>query len=447
MMKKRTMAAIAGILLLAGGASAAYLASPTIHKGNDGEAPELGRTGDYSIGTYSESLPLPDRTEITAWGAISGSLSPVERSVDIRFWYPSATGTSGEPAQYRHDIEYPGEDDVPVSTQGIAIEGAAPLADERFPLVIMSHGYGGWNAHYSNLAEHLASRGYIVASISHGDAPVNGITSFYLSFGNVLADRSHDQRQVYDALMARAENGETRLGNSIDPQKVALIGYSMGGFGALASAGASYVYDGQSMSNLPTAQQEKLTALTAKPLPLKAMIAFAPWGGQPDNRVWSADSLAKINMPVMLVAGNQDDVVNYQEGVRWLFDNIGGADRHLLTYREARHNIVGNDFDVSDTPAFRAAEYLKEPVWRQERLNMINQHFVTAFLDLHVKGEVEKAEYLDVPVPDSNASAWEIGFGEQLNGRFAGPEEKDHWRGFQRRWAVGIDLERKPAGE
>ncbi len=57
-MRKRTVAiGIAG-LLVAGGAVGAYIVSPTVHAGQIGEAPELGRTGEYAIGTFEKNFAL-----------------------------------------------------------------------------------------------------------------------------------------------------------------------------------------------------------------------------------------------------------------------------------------------------------------------------------------------------------------------------------------------------
>ncbi|MEL7218204.1 MAG: dienelactone hydrolase, partial [Pseudomonadota bacterium] len=75
------------------------------------------------------------------------------------------------------------------------------------------------------------------------------------------------------------------------------------------------------------------------------------------------------------------------------------------------------------------------------------QHFVAAFLDLHLKGESDKASYLDVPTVNANESTWQTSFGEQLNGKYAGDGEPEHWRGFQRRWAAGLELVSKPVGQ
>ena len=438
-MKKRHIAAIIGSLLLVGAGTAAYVASPTVHGGSDGEAPELGRPGEYQVGTMVKTFDLEGRTKITAWGAVSGNLADTERQLDVRFWYPAEIKPGTRPAEYSHQMRLPGKEPIPLVIKGRAIPGATALSDQKYPLVLMSHGFGGWDTQFSNLAEHIASHGYVVASINHKDAPVDGVTSFLLSFGNVLVNRTLDQRQILDQILKDAANEEVYAAQ-IDRENIALIGYSMGGYGAIASSGASYDFSIEPMSNVPDAAQKTMRDAAATPLPVKALVAFAPWGGQPDNRAWTVESLSKIKQPVLFISGNQDDVVNFKDGVTWLFENMTESDRYMLVYREARHNIVGNKFDLPEDSAFAASEFLKEPVWRSDRINAINQHFVTAFLDLHLKGDADKVGYLNVPVQDSNTGTWPIGFGEQLNGKLAGPDQKNHWRGFQKRWAVGLEM-------
>lgn len=446
-MKKRHIFIGAVALLAVGVGATAYVISPTVHPGQGGEAPELGRTGEYSIGTVEREFLLPDRTTITAWGALTGDLDSKERKLSVRIWYPSQETSDEPPAKYVHQMNLAGKDPFDITSNGIAISGATTLKGGKFPFVLMSHGYGGWSTQFSNLGEHIASRGYVVASIDHGDQLADGVTSALLSFGNVLVDRTLDQRQIMNLFLEEAKGTATGYAALIDTDKLGLIGYSMGGYGAIASAGAPYVFDSDLMSNIPETAQNSLKESTTKPLPIKALITFAPWGGQPDNRVWSAETLGNINIPALIISGNQDDIVNYDEGVTWLFENMKNSDRYLLTYREARHNIVGNEFQVSDDMIFSALEFLREPVWRSDRLNAINQHFVTAFLDWKLKDDTDKASYLNVPTEDSNKSEWPVSFGEQLNGKLAGPEEDGYWRGFQRRWAAGLEMRHADAGE
>ncbi len=446
-MKKRYVALSALALLGIGAGTAAYVASPTVHEGMDGETPELGRYGEYQVGTEEAVFSLPGRLTFTKLGLASGQVEEHVRELKVRMFYPASAASGAEPITYEHTMMPPAMEPVSLEYTGRAFAGAEPLSDQQFPLVVMSHGFNGWSTQFSNLAEHIASRGYVVASIDHGDMRIEGVTDFLYSFTKVLVDRSLDQRQVLGELVSRSASGQTGVYSAIDPEHIAVIGYSMGGYGALATAGGDYDYDSETFGQVPEAAMAQLRETVSDDAGVDAVVAFAPWGGQPDNRVWSAETLGQITAPVLLVAGSEDDVSNYEDGISWIFDQLTGTARHMLVYREARHNTVGNDFAVPDDAPFRVAEFLAEPVWRQDRINGINQHFVAAFLDLHLKGDADKASYLDVPAPNSNDSAWETSFGEQLNGKFAGPDEAEHWRGFQNRWAVGLDLLRKPAGE
>ncbi|MBV7265181.1 alpha/beta hydrolase family protein [Erythrobacter ani] len=335
--------------------------------------------------------------------------------------------------------------------EGRAHPDAPALRAEQFggklPLVIMSHGFNGWSTQFSTLAEHIASRGYVVASIDHADRKLEGATDFIHSFANVLASRSLDQRQVISQILSSADANQTGPYALIDTDRIGLIGYSMGGYGAIATAGGDYDYESGTFDTVPDAALEPVRASASEDAGIDALIAFAPWGGAPDNRVWSADTLAQVTAPVLIVAGNQDDVSGFDNGISWIFDSMTGTDRRMLVFREARHNIVGNAFQQSTDVPFQAIEFVNEPVWRQDRINGINQHFVAAFLDLHLKGDAAKAAYLDVPTQNSNDSQWETSFGEQLNGKLAGDDEPEHWRGFQRRWALGLDMYSTMAGE
>ena len=445
-MKKRHIALAALALVGVGAGTAAYVAAPTVHEGAPGEVPELGRAGDYAVGTQDMAFALPDRLTFGKLDMATGGTQSETRELMVRMYYPAAEA-GPEPITYTHTMEPPDMEPVTLEYTGSAFSDAAALDKGQFPLVIMSHGFNGWSTQFSNLAEHIASRGYVVASIDHADRKLEGATDFIHSFAQVLASRSLDQRQITAQILERNATDDGGIFGLIDPEHTGLIGYSMGGYGALASAGADYDYESSTYDAVPSDAMAPVRAEAAKPAPFDALVTFAPWGGQPDNRVWSAAGLADISVPVLLVAGSEDDVSNYSEGVRWIFDNLTGTNRHMLVYRDARHNIVGNAFDLPVDAPFRAVEFVNEPVWRKNRINGINQHFVAAFLDLTLKGDAQKAAYLNVPTVNSNDGAWDVSFGEQLNGTMAGDDQPDYWRGFQRRWALGMEMHRKAAGE
>lgn len=448
-MKKKTallsLLLVVGVGVGVGAGAVTYALSPTIHEGKMGEAPELGRPGNFQIGTSVTDYSLTDRLSLTAWGAVSGNMQEENRNLSVRFWYPAETDNGIEPVAYSHVMKPIGQELVEITYQGRAGTNAKPLADQKFPLIIMSHGFGGWNTQFSNLGEHLASRGYVVASIEHADQPVESVSSFLLSFGNVLISRMLDQRQILEAILKQAGTSESGPLSQIDPEQVGLIGYSMGGYGAISTMGAPYSFEADPMANIPDQAKLAMEEMQTTPSAVDAFVTIAPWGGQPENRVWMADGLAKIDKPLLIISGSQDDVVNHQEGVKWLFDNLKNTDRHMLVFREARHNIAGNDFEIPEDSPFQISEFLKEPVWRTERINAINQHFITAFFDWRLKGEESKAAFLNTPTTDSNEANWDIGVGEQLNGKLAGDDEADYWRGFQRRWMTGLELHRADA--
>jgi predicted dienelactone hydrolase len=96
-------------------------------------------------------------------------------------WYPAIAGTS----MTEHVI---GPPDSPLFRLGAWADDAKP-ADERFPLIVLSHGTGGSAQIMSWLARGLASRGYVVAGVNHpGNNALEDYTpEGFLTGGNVPA--------------------------------------------------------------------------------------------------------------------------------------------------------------------------------------------------------------------------------------------------------------------
>lgn len=406
------------------------------------EAPALARAGAYAIGTKVITVKVPDRPVISAAG-----MSSEPHDLPVRLYYPASPG-SGARAVYRHTITLPGGPPLTVSERGLAVDGAMVLKGHVFPLVVVSHGLGGWATHFSRICELIASHGYVVAALDHEDRHFDTVPEFLASFASVMLDRPVDQRVAIASLeaMARAQTGAL---SAVDPAApIALIGYSMGGYGAIGTAGAAYDPTAKPFAAFPAATRATIAA-TDKTIAGKigALVLMAPWGAQPDNRVWSGNAVASIAAPTLLIDGDRDQAVNYREGVRWLFDSMTGTDRRLLTLREAGHNIAGNAVALPPDARADVIGWFREPVWRQERLNQMTAHFIVAFLDATLGHRTEAQAYLDVPTRDSNDGVWPIKFGEQTGGTLSGPAQPDYWRGFARGWAFGMTLEHKAKGE
>lgn len=350
-------------------AHALAAASPAATAG----VPELSRpTGPYAVG--AEVLHLTDRTRTDPWAP-----EPGPRELMVTVHYPARPGGSG-PTPYMTTDEarlmLAGrglEDVVPpelVSGTRTHARTAAPAERGRFPLVLLSPGFGTPRATLTSLAEDLASRGYVVASVDH--AYETSGTSF--PGGRVLAcaacdrlesaptdeaqrkllnavstGRAADLSFVLDRLTGRRP--AWRHSGMIDASRVAAAGHSIGG-----SAAASVMLTDSRFDagvNMDGGFQERIPAQGL--------------GGRPFMMIGTDD----LHRP-----GGGDE--SWDEG----WPRLGGWKR-WLSVKGSGH------FSFTDVPAL--GEQLGLPTdpdapLSGERSTGITRAYVAAFMDLHLKG-------------------------------------------------------------
>lgn len=393
------------------------------------DAPELAARGDYGVGVTTLEFVNPDQIDVLNLG--TNPDARYDRLLTVEVWYPAII-PDGEPELTTYD-SYVGRSDAgtlaPFAFQGRALRDAEPNHDdEAYPLIIVSHGYPGIRFMMSYLAENLASKGYIVAAIDHTESTYPEIKDF----SSTLYFRSLDQLFVLDK-MAKLSELDGRLSGLIDADNTAIIGYSMGGYGALNSSGAGYnSVLGNFLPIIETRAAGNADYEASLDERVKAVVLFAPWGGDltafglSGTGVWDADSFANITMPSLWVTGSLDDVSGY-DAIVGMFDNSINSERYLLTYENALHNVAPNppDESVMNNDVYA---HLNEPAWDERRLNNINQHFVTAFLDHYLKGD-DHADYLTPAVEASNDGVVS-----------ENADEHTYWKGFLPRTAVGMHL-------
>ena len=88
-----------------------------------------------------------------------------------------------------------------------------------------------------------------------------------------------------------------------------------------------------------------------------------------------------LKVPTLFVAGEDDDVVGWKPGVHTLFAGTSAAERFLLVYEQARHNVAPNPPPTAAASHPMDWGHYAEPIWDLRRLNNTNQHFVRAFGD------------------------------------------------------------------
>lgn len=107
---------------------------------------------------------------------------------------------------------------------------AAP-AEGKFGLIVISHGSGGGFLDHRDLAMALASGGYVVAAPMHprdNFRDLSGVGSV-----GVWTGRPRQVSRVIDDLLE-----DRALGPRIERERIGVVGYSSGGYTALALAGA-----------------------------------------------------------------------------------------------------------------------------------------------------------------------------------------------------------------
>lgn len=165
------------------------------------------------------------------------TLSLSDRKVEV--YYPAAAGA----AQGRTNDVYLQTEPVPPMLAGLlkripetvdlkvtipAFRDAPAARSAAFPLVVFSHGAGGWRSGHGNLLSGIASWGFVVASV---DFTEYGFASFASPGARDMTARRTASAAALEAaldLMTKA-NAEGPLKGLIDTSSIGAVGHSAGG--------------------------------------------------------------------------------------------------------------------------------------------------------------------------------------------------------------------------
>lgn len=377
------------------------------------DAPELAARGTYKVGV--QSLELINKNQVDVLNSKGGVDPFYDRHLKIEVWYPAIIAANKKELETYNATLGLFKDSarplIPFSFTGRALRNATPdLSSGKFPLIIVSHGYVGSKLLMTYLTENLASKGYVVVAINHTESTYSDRGGFQSTLLNRAKDILFVLNQVAD--LAKADS-KSFLAGMADADNTAIIGYSMGGYGVLNAAGAGYssklsgafsqMTGGSNAISVRTTDNAEFKA-SYDPR-IKAVVAFAPWGMQ--RGVWDSAGLAGLKVPTLFIAGSLDDVSGYEDGIKAIYKGAVNANRYLLTYMNARHNVAPNPPPAASLKAgvaFDEYYHYAEPTWNEYRINNINQHFVTAFTGIYLK-QKDYGKYLDLP-EQSNPKTW-----------------------------------------
>ncbi|MFF0770656.1 alpha/beta hydrolase family protein [Nonomuraea wenchangensis] len=366
---RQILAAVAGLVVLAASACAAPTPprSAVPSATSTGPAALPAPTGAHRVGTTA--LYLKDASRPDPW-----NLDADARELKVTLWYPTEQ-RDGRRAAYMTPKEseltlrglgvsgVPG--DTLSRTRTNAVEDAAP-AGGNLPLVVLSPGFTKPMSTLTSLAEDLASRGYVVAGIDH--TYENYATTFPggrvaeclacdsdgdPGFGTGLVGvRAADVSFVLDQLPAKWAGSDR-----IDRSRIAMVGQSIGGAGALATmvkdsrVRAGIDMDGTTYARIPKSGFSRPFMFLGSP-------QHVPGGRDTSwDRDWK------------LLTGWK----------RWIV--LSGAEHQSFTDGPLLSGALGVTPPSGVLPAARAAE--------------LTRSYVAAFLDQHLKAE--RQPLLDKP--------------------------------------------------
>ena len=339
-----------------------------------------------------------------------------DRPLPVTVWYPALNPDGSEDyAIYDMGIGRFVPQDMNLVTEGHALaDEALDLTGAPYPLVIISHGLGGSRFSYFQLAEHLASYGFIVIGIEHVGTAVHELVINVANVGDPgnivsLYYRPSDvARTIAYADTLTTDDGP--LAGLIDTELVAIWGHSTGGTTVFQAGGAQIDFpallawcDGKELDPFAdescqfVGHEANLAALYGveasnaglfRPLwddRVDALVAAAPGG---ELHAFGDAGIGVVGVPTMIMYGSSDPFVSPEYNALWAYHTIASADRALVTFENGGHLMFGNcpggwkDFCGYD------------PVWDVDRVHDLINHFTTAFLLATLEGDTDAAAAL-----------------------------------------------------
>lgn len=243
--------------------------------------------------------------------------------------------------------------------------------------IILSHGAMGGALNYNWIGYQLAAQGYVVIGLNHfGESWFYGPANVREEAALELWERAYDVSFAIDQLSSNEnqKNSDQSLFNrSLNWQNVSVVGHSSGGSTALVVAGARYQPDlaieycasakGKSDRScgylkgkeLPPAEAKQLT-YDFKDERIQRLVLLDPAIGHMTTK----QSLAGIDLPVLLVGASNNDFLNYKQHGEFYAKHLPNAkvkpllgdEGHFVFLDTCSHNHMALDVPLcKDKPS------------------------------------------------------------------------------------------------
>lgn len=242
---------------------------------------------------------------------------------------------------------------------------SAPIAGDKLPIIIFSHGNGQSLHAYGPLVEYWATHGFVVIQPTHLDARMLGLSHDDPRRPNFWRFREQDLAAILDGL-DNIENQAPTIGGRFDRSRIAVAGHSWGGQTASTLLGASHP------------DPEDGSVINRKDSRVKAGVLLAVPGSGNDLTEHAARTFpflypdfSTMTAPTLIVAGDRDQGGLSARGPDWWRDayDLSPSPKALFTAFGGEHALGG-------IPGYEVRETTDE---RPQRVAAIQQ-LSTAFL-------------------------------------------------------------------
>lgn len=278
---------------------------------------------------------------------------------------------------------------------------------QSIPVVVISHGMASSYQSLVYLATHLASHGYAVIFPEHPQTTperfaqtLNGLAT--LPDSSTLLNRPKDVTAVLDTIAQQAQSG-TRW-QTLNLESVGVLGQSLGGYTALAAAGAQInrsqleaTCQEDTLSQRPTFNLSILLQCRFSAIPttesldvqdsrVKAVITLNPLTSQ----VFGEAGLATVDRPTLIVSSLNDYFVPALSEQIEPFGWLKHPDTYLIAIESATHFSTLSEDGQGALPL---PDFLlgPEPALTQSPLQAVT----LAFFDRYLLQELKAETYLN----------------------------------------------------
>ncbi|MEH2291229.1 alpha/beta hydrolase [Nostoc sp.] len=295
-----------------------------------------------------------------------------------------------------------------------------PNVQNAAPIIVISHGLGLDSSNFQYLATHLASYGFAVVVPNHPGSDAKQLRSLLKGRAIEVAEPSEFQDRPLDITyilnqLQKGNQSDSRFKGRLNLQQVGVFGQSLGGYTALALAGAKINFQQLKQDCQPAALQKTWNMsllLQCRALELsisksdkdynfrdervKAAIAVNPI----TSSIFGKAGLNQIKTPVMIVSSSDDTVAPALSEQILPFSWLANSQKYLVMLVGGTHfSTIGNANPANQQVAL-PADMIGDASQARGYMNALS----LPFFQTYIAGKPQYTPYLNAAYTQSISS-------------------------------------------